>query len=221
MELKRIPLEQIQFDPRNPRTDGTEGLEELTVSMRGGNLIVQPPILIPTPQGYLVLVGERRPEVLPGRRMLLGGSGDLIDGRPIVVVLAERVPLPHPSRCTESGDDIGLEPEALLHLWVQAATLREHGDQAVGVLGLDSGLKVGAKEHGETLVYDAFQQPRIPAESSRCHRHACDRVPCIVVAVPKGPLAVFPRFAPVDGGETDEECITGKLRGDGTPHLCG
>jgi len=53
-------LDQIHFDPRNPRTDATEGLEELAASMQGGSLIVQPPILTSAENGYLVLVGERR-----------------------------------------------------------------------------------------------------------------------------------------------------------------
>ena len=60
MELKIIPIDEIHFDPRNPRTDGTEGLEELTASMQGGELIVQPPILLSQKEGYRVLVGERR-----------------------------------------------------------------------------------------------------------------------------------------------------------------
>jgi ParB-like chromosome segregation protein Spo0J len=60
MQLKTIPLDQIHFDTRNPRTDGTEGLDELAASMQGGNLIVQPPILLLTKKGYRVLVGERR-----------------------------------------------------------------------------------------------------------------------------------------------------------------
>ncbi len=157
-------------------------------------------------------MGERGPESVTWWRMLLRGSGDFIDGRPIVVALAKRVPSPHPVRGTESGDEIGLEPEALLHLGLQVATLREHGDQAVGVLGLDSGLKVGAKQDGEILVNDAFQQPGVPAESSSGHRDARDRVPHIVVAISKRPLAVLPRLAPVYGSETDEERVSGKLR---------
>jgi len=60
MEIKIIPLDQIHFDPRNPRTDAKEGLEELAASMQGGDLIVQPPILTLAEKGYLVLVGERR-----------------------------------------------------------------------------------------------------------------------------------------------------------------
>ena len=60
MELKIIPIDEIHFDPRNPRTDGTVGLEELTASMQGGKLIVQPPILLAQKEGYRVLVGERR-----------------------------------------------------------------------------------------------------------------------------------------------------------------
>lgn len=60
MNLQTIPLDQIHFDARNPRTDGAEDLEELAASMQGGSLIVQPPILTQTKQGYCVLVGERR-----------------------------------------------------------------------------------------------------------------------------------------------------------------
>jgi len=60
MKPRQIPLAQIHFDIRNPRTDGEEGLDELIASMQGGELIVQPPILIPASQGYRVLVGERR-----------------------------------------------------------------------------------------------------------------------------------------------------------------
>ena len=60
MKIRTISLDQIHFDPRNPRTDATDGLEELTASMQGGSLIVQPPILIPAENGYLVLIGERR-----------------------------------------------------------------------------------------------------------------------------------------------------------------
>jgi len=59
MILQTIPLDAIQFDPRNPRTDGAEGLEELAASMRSGG-VVQPPILIREGKGYRVLVGERR-----------------------------------------------------------------------------------------------------------------------------------------------------------------
>ncbi len=169
----------------------------------------------------VIAAGERRPEVVAGRRMLLCGGGHLVDDRPIVVVMAERVPLAHPARGADSGDQIGLEPEALLHLGLRPAILRKHGDQTIGVLGLDSGLKVGAKERGETLVNDAFQQPGVPTESSSGQRDARDRVPHIVVAVPKRPLAVFPRLAPVDGSEADEERVFGKLRGNGAPHLRG
>ncbi len=60
MKLQQVPLAQIHFDSRNPRTDGEEGLDGLIASMQGGELIVQPPILIPARQGYRVLVGERR-----------------------------------------------------------------------------------------------------------------------------------------------------------------
>ena len=60
MKIKIIPLDQIHFDPRNPRTDAADGLVELSASMQGDSLIVQPPILIPSKEGYLVLVGERR-----------------------------------------------------------------------------------------------------------------------------------------------------------------
>jgi ParB-like chromosome segregation protein Spo0J len=60
MKLKSIPIEEIYFDSRNPRTDAAEGLDELVASMQGGELIVQPPILILAERGYRVLVGERR-----------------------------------------------------------------------------------------------------------------------------------------------------------------
>lgn len=60
MKLFAIPVEQILFDPRNPRTDAADGLEELSASMQGGDLIVQPPILLQDEDGYRVLVGERR-----------------------------------------------------------------------------------------------------------------------------------------------------------------
>jgi len=57
--LQTIPLAQIQFDPRNPRTDGAQGIEELAASLRGVGA-VQPPILIRSGALYRVLVGERR-----------------------------------------------------------------------------------------------------------------------------------------------------------------
>ena len=60
MKLFAIPVEQILFDPRNPRTDAADGLEELSASMQGGDLIVQPPILLQDEDVYRVLVGERR-----------------------------------------------------------------------------------------------------------------------------------------------------------------
>ena len=93
----------------------------------------------------VIAVAERRPEVVAGRHILLRGSGHLIDGRPIVVVLAEHVPSPHPARGAESSDAIGLEPEAPLHPGLQAAILRAHGYQPAGVPGLSAGRKVGAQ----------------------------------------------------------------------------
>ncbi len=60
MKLIAVPVGQIAFDPRNPRTDASEGLNELSASMQGGDLIVQPPILLQGEGGYRVLVGERR-----------------------------------------------------------------------------------------------------------------------------------------------------------------
>ncbi len=70
LRLEIIPLEALSFDPRNPRSDAAEGLEELAASMQTGG-VVQPPILIPIPSPpeggtaggaprYRVLVGERR-----------------------------------------------------------------------------------------------------------------------------------------------------------------
>ena len=59
LRLEIIPLDAIQFDPRNPRTDGEEGLEELAASIRSGD-VVQPPTVTPSPEGYRILVGERR-----------------------------------------------------------------------------------------------------------------------------------------------------------------
>ena len=60
MKLKNIPVAQIHFDLRNPRTDAADDLEELAASMQGGAFVVQPPILIPFDDGFRVLVGERR-----------------------------------------------------------------------------------------------------------------------------------------------------------------
>lgn len=61
MKLFSVPVQNIRFDPRNPRTDAADGLEELTASMQEGRLLVQPPILLPVQDGgYRVLVGERR-----------------------------------------------------------------------------------------------------------------------------------------------------------------
>jgi hypothetical protein len=59
MKLKTIPLEQIRFDARNPRTDGEGSVDELAASLRGAGL-VQLPIVIEEEGGYRVLVGERR-----------------------------------------------------------------------------------------------------------------------------------------------------------------
>ncbi len=60
MELKKIRLDAIQLDARNPRTDAESSLlEELAGSMRTHG-VVQPPTVIPVNGGYRVLTGERR-----------------------------------------------------------------------------------------------------------------------------------------------------------------
>ncbi len=60
MELRNIPLEQIELDVRNPRTDAENGLlDELAASIRSHGL-VQPPTVIAVKGGYRVLTGERR-----------------------------------------------------------------------------------------------------------------------------------------------------------------
>lgn len=57
--IRKIPIDQIQLDPRNPRTDGSQQIEELAASLRGAGMI-QPPILVRNGGAYRILVGERR-----------------------------------------------------------------------------------------------------------------------------------------------------------------
>ena len=60
LRLQTIPLNAIHFDPRNPRTNGEETLEELAASIHNKDDVVQPPTVTPTPDGFRALVGERR-----------------------------------------------------------------------------------------------------------------------------------------------------------------
>ncbi len=60
MHLKTIPLEAIELDRRNPRTDAeSAGLEELAASLRSDG-VVQPPVVVPEGERFRLLRGERR-----------------------------------------------------------------------------------------------------------------------------------------------------------------
>ena len=73
------------------------------------------------------------------------------------------------------------------------------------MLSLDSSLDAHTQEHSQIAVDHAFEQLRLPAEPRGRHSEASDRVTGIVVAIAEGPLAVLPRFAPVDGREAHED----------------
>ena len=97
--------------------------------------------------------------------------------------------------------------------------LRENGQEAVGVLGLDPGLDVHAQKHRQIAVGDALEQLRLPAEPCGRHGEASDRVTGVVVAIAEGPLAVLPRLAPVDGREAHQDGALRELCRDLQPRF--
>ena len=89
---------------------------------------------------------------------------------------------------TQLSNDTFLKLELLRPLTSQ---LRVHDQQAVGVLRLDSALKVDAKQEVELLIDDAREQPSLPAESCRRDGDAGNRVSRVVVTVPNARSPYF------------------------------
>ena len=162
MKLIVVPIEKISFDPRNPRTDATDGLEELSASMQGGNLIIQPPILLQEGQAYRVLVGERRV-----RAAILAGVNEiacLAQEEEISALDAHRV------RLVENLHRKALNPidhaAALRVSWL-VANAREMGEaeRAEKILADPEGSVLDAIPKLEKLLDDAGFTPTAPAKT--------------------------------------------------------
>ena len=162
MKLIAVPVEKISFDPRNPRTDATDGLEELSASMQGGNLIIQPPILLQDGQAYRVLVGERRV-----RAAIMAGVNEiacLVQEEEISALDAHRV------RLVENLHRKALNPidhaAALRVSWL-VANAREMGEaeRAEKILADPEGGVLDAIPKLEKLLDDAGFTPTAPAKT--------------------------------------------------------
>ena len=135
------------------------------------------------------------------------------------MIAAQPVRHSRPARATELIVHRARNGEHSLLVDREVGVLRENGQEAVGVLGLDPGLDVHTQEHGQIAVGDAFEQLRLPAEPCGGHSEASDCVTGVVVAIAEGPLAVLPRFAPVDGREAHKDSTLRKLCRDLQPRF--
>jgi hypothetical protein len=122
-----------------------------------------------------------------------------------MMIAAQSVRHSRPRRVPELVRHRARNGELSLLVDREAGSLGENGQQAVGVLGLDPGLNLHAQERSQIIVGEAFEQLGLPAEPRRRHSEAADRVTGVVVAITEGPLAVLPRFAPVNGRQAHQE----------------
>jgi hypothetical protein len=85
---------------------------------------------------------------------------------------------------------------------------RREEHQAVRMLSFWSTLTGDTEEKPDLVVGDGFEKLCFPPQDRRCVAYGCDGMTHIVLAVPKGTLAIFPRFAPVDRRQPDEERLS-------------
>ena len=93
---------------------------------------------------------------------------------------------------------------------------RSPGDdrEAFGLFALgvaEVGVTVETEQRRDLRIRPARQQRQPPSEERRGKPQRADRVAEVVLAVPKGALAVLPRLPPVDRGQPDEKRVSGHL----------
>ena len=145
-----------------------------------------------------------RTEVLHYARLaagVFGGARDLVDERPLDVVLAQLAgaagPRPAAGRVHQRRER-GRRGRRLA---------RAHQEHAAGLFALGIGVvgvPIEAEEPCDRALRAARDERRPPPREPGGQPHGRDRVAEIVLTVPEGALAVLPRFAPVNRGQADE-----------------
>src|SRR5574341_1228672 len=69
---------------------------------------------------------------------------------------------------------------------------------------------VHAEQRGQSRLIRSIEQRQIPSERGGSDAGRADGVADVMMAVAKGPFAVFPGFPPDDGGKSQQTCVGGK-----------
>ena len=103
----------------------------------------------------------------------------------------------------------------------QVSSMRKDGHQAIGMFRFRPGLARHAQQRGDLIAAQPIEQVRLPAQARRGDADGGERVADVVLAVAIRALAVFPRLAPVDRGQADEDRVRRQTGGQRLPHVEG
>ncbi len=148
--------------------------------------------------GAFAWCGLRRRRLKAGGGCLFRRGGrHLLDDRPRVVVREKKKKKKTQTHRTHRLDERGRKKERsfLGHRLCR----RVHDEQAVGVLALVALLTAYAEQRRQGGIVDAFDQAAHPPLHGRSQGERGQRVPDVVLAISKCPLAVLPSFPPGDG----------------------
>ncbi len=147
------------------------------------------------------------------------GLGDPLDGWP------GHVPRTQPIGLTQPQDLIA----PLIHVDCVDCGCPRHrcspgrmdGEYAVGCLGLRSAGIGNPEQGGDLLTRKPVQQPGLPAKPGGRDADGGNGMSYVVLAVAVGALAVFPRLAPVHGGQTHQQASGRLCLHQPDPGSCG
>ncbi len=152
------------------------------------------------PSGRLIVRGQKdRRHARPPR--VFSGLCDLIDKRPFDVILTQLIRVARPVATWDGVDKVA-------HGFLGAIE-RFCGDRqdAAGLFAVGLGeicLAIDAGHRRDRAVGPRRQQHGPPPDEGGGDRHSRYGVTEVVLAVAKRSLAVFPRFAPMNGRQGDE-----------------
>ncbi len=146
------------------------------------------------------------PAGIPCRR------GDFVDEAPGRVIFTEltRTPRPLPARTAARRGDTTHDSTHDWRLRTNDYRLTTNQYETSSLLAFRLEIVLVAietRECGDVGARPLGQQPRVAPGHRRGQAHSRDRVPHVVLTVAERTLAVFPRFSPMDGRQSDQPAV--------------
>ena len=151
------------------------------------------------PRGPVGPVGTRRV------RCLRVARADFVDERPLDVILAQLTRAARPLAARDGGGEPFRRVARALE---RRRGGQRHDARRLFALGFDEVfVAVDARGRGNRTLRPGGQQRGAPSGEAGGDGHGRDGVSEVVLAVAERPLAVLPRFAPVNGRERDQHDV--------------